>query len=437
MLEAALIGPERVAEALGGVGPRAATRSSSPPTRCTARSAALAGSGRAARRAAGRRRAGAGRAQRRRRLRGRGAARARARGGGRRRDPEAVGRPAHRRREELLLARAPCSAPAPLAHRLGIPHLTLDLETRLPRARSSARFVDGYRAGRTPNPCVICNGELRIDAMIALADRLGCAALATGHYARIADDGEGPLLARRPPTRPRIRPTCSPASPGVAGAAAFPARRADQARGARDSRPPPGCRWPSKAESQDLCFLAGEGKRSLPRPPRRARRAPRARSSTARGRRLGEHRGHHQFTVGQRRGLGVGARRAPLRARHRRARRTRSSSARARSSRPAGSRSATRPCTGPAAASTGSCSATTRARSRARCRRSRPAPTTSSSSSSPSPPTASRRARPPACFRATWSSAARRSPDRFRRRVDRVAGGRWQARRKSVTDGSG
>ena len=41
---------------------------------------------------------------------------------------------------------------------------------------------------------MICNGDLRIDAMLELAGRLGCSALATGHYARIADDGEGPLL---------------------------------------------------------------------------------------------------------------------------------------------------------------------------------------------------------------------------------------------------
>ena len=69
-----------------------------------------------------------------------------------------------------------------------------------PGATSSAAgvvspFLRGYAEGRTPNPCVLCNGELRIDAMIALADRLGAERLVTGHYARIADDGSGPLLA--------------------------------------------------------------------------------------------------------------------------------------------------------------------------------------------------------------------------------------------------
>ena len=82
-----------------------------------------------------------------------------------------------------------------LAHSLGIPHLTLDLEEGF-RETVVADFLAGYAAGRTPNPCVRCNGELRIDAMIELADRVGASHLVTGHYARVVDDGEGPLLAR-------------------------------------------------------------------------------------------------------------------------------------------------------------------------------------------------------------------------------------------------
>ena len=81
-----------------------------------------------------------------------------------------------------------------LAHRMGIPHLMLDLE-ELFRTRVVGEFVRGYAAGWTPNPCVICNGDVRIDAMLELADRLGASSLATGHYARVIDDGEGPLLA--------------------------------------------------------------------------------------------------------------------------------------------------------------------------------------------------------------------------------------------------
>ena len=57
-----------------------------------------------------------------------------------------------------------------LAHRMGIPHVTLDLRERF-RAEVVDRFLDGYAAGRTPNPCVRCNGEVRFDAMLELAGR--------------------------------------------------------------------------------------------------------------------------------------------------------------------------------------------------------------------------------------------------------------------------
>ena len=189
-----------------------------------------------------------------------------------------------------------------LAHSQGIPHLTLGLEEAFRREVVGA-FVDGYRAGSTPNPCVICNGDLRIDAMVALADRVGASRLATGHYARIADDGDGPLLAAaadeakdqtymlsglRPATLERLRfPLSELSKPEVRRIAA----RA-------------GMSVASKRESQDLCFLAGEGKRSFLE--RHGGVADRAGEIVdASGSVLGEHAGHHHFTIGQRRGLGV------------------------------------------------------------------------------------------------------------------------------------
>ncbi len=190
-----------------------------------------------------------------------------------------------------------------LAHSLGIPHLTLDLEQEF-RGLVVAPFLRGYAEGRTPNPCVLCNGELRIDAMVALADRVRAAKLATGHYARIADDGAGPLLARaaddakdqtymlsalRPETLARLRfPLGELTKPEVREIAAWA-----------------GLEVAGRAESQDLCFLAGQGKREFLR--RHAGLEDRPGEVVDRsGRRLGTHRGHHEFTVGQRRGLGVG-----------------------------------------------------------------------------------------------------------------------------------
>ena len=191
-----------------------------------------------------------------------------------------------------------------LAHSMGVPHLTLDLTAAF-RARVVDPFIAGYAAGRTPNPCVICNGDLRLDAMVALGDRLGASALATGHYARLAGDEDGPLLAApadaakdqtymlsgvRPETLARLRfPLAGLTKPEVreiAAAAGLPVA--------------------AKRESQDLCFLAGEGKRSFLARHGGLRERP-GEIVDSGGRVVGRHRGHHHFTVGQRRGLGVAA----------------------------------------------------------------------------------------------------------------------------------
>jgi tRNA-uridine 2-sulfurtransferase len=189
-----------------------------------------------------------------------------------------------------------------LAHSLGIPHLTLDLRDAF-RAGVVAPFLAGYAGGETPNPCVACNGDLRLDAMVALAGRVGASSLATGHYARVADDGEGPLLAApadaakdqtymlsgvRPQTLARLRfplaGLCKPEVRKLAAGAGLPVA--------------------GKAESQDLCFLAGEGKRSFLE--RNAGLAERPGELVdAAGAVLGSHPGHFNFTVGQRRGVGV------------------------------------------------------------------------------------------------------------------------------------
>ena len=92
-----------------------------------------------------------------------------------------------------------CSAEAvvrarALAHSLDMPHLTLDLREGF-RAAVVSDFLAEHDRGRTPNPCVRCNGMLRFDAMLDLAGRLGAARLATGHYARVEHDPDGPVLA--------------------------------------------------------------------------------------------------------------------------------------------------------------------------------------------------------------------------------------------------
>ena len=189
-----------------------------------------------------------------------------------------------------------------VAHSLGIPHLTLDLESEF-RAGVVGPFLDGYAAGRTPNPCVLCNGEVRIDAMIALADRLGAARLVTGHYARIVDDGAGPLLAGAADAAKDQTYMLAGLRPGSLARLRFPLAELTKPE-VREIAARRGLEVAGRAESQDLCFLAGQGKREFLRRHGGLGERP-GDVVDRRGRRLGSHGGHHNFTVGQRRGLGV------------------------------------------------------------------------------------------------------------------------------------
>ena len=136
-----------------------------------------------------------------------------------------------------------------------------DLEREF-RAGVVGPFLRGHAKGRTPNPCVLCNGELRIDAMIALADRLGAEKLVTGHYARIADDGVGPLLAGAADGAKDQTYMLSGLAPESLARLRFPLADLTKPR-VRDLATLAGLEVAGRAESQDLCFLAGQGKREF------------------------------------------------------------------------------------------------------------------------------------------------------------------------------
>lgn len=212
-------------------------------------------------------------------------------------DPETDGTKACCSPEAVLGARA-------LAHQLGIPHFTLDLEADF-RRRVVDRFVGGYAEGRTPNPCILCNGEVRLAAMVDLAERVGAERLLTGHYARIVEDGEGPLLAGAADQAKDQSYMLAALPPELLGRLGFPLTELTKPE-VREIAARHDLDVARKAESQDLCFLAGQGKRGFLRRHGGLRERDGAIVDSA-GRTLGRHRGHHDFTVGQRRGIGVSA----------------------------------------------------------------------------------------------------------------------------------
>ncbi len=207
--------------------------------------------------------------------------------------------------------RSCCSASAvrgarALAHRMGLAHFTLDLRDEF-RAGVVEPWLADHAAGRTPNPCVRCNGAVRLDAMLAFADRLGAATLTTGHYARRTYDGLLRLAADPAKDQAYMLAALDPATLArlrfPLGALTKPRVRALAAEH--------GLPVAAKPDSQDLCFLAGTGRAAF-----LARHGGLGERPgdivDRRGRVLGRHRGHHGFTVGQRRGLGLGGEDEPL-----------------------------------------------------------------------------------------------------------------------------
>ena len=212
-------------------------------------------------------------------------------------DPETDGTKACCSPEAVLGARA-------VAHSIDVPHFTLDLEQQF-RERVVATFLDGYSAGATPNPCIVCNGEVRLAAMIDLADRLGAERLVTGHYARIVEDGDGPLLAAAADRAKDQSYMLAALPPALLDRLRFPLTELTKPE-VREIAARHELSVSRKPESQDLCFLAGQDKRRFLR--RHAGLEEREGQIVDHaGRTLGRHRGHHNFTVGQRRGIGVSA----------------------------------------------------------------------------------------------------------------------------------
>ena len=205
--------------------------------------------------------------------------------------------------------RSCCSADAvrvarSVAQAQGIPHLTVDLRDRF-RAGVVEPFLAGYAAGETPNPCIRCNGRIRIEPMVRIAEQLGATGLATGHYARTRDDGSGALLTAAADPGKDQTYMLAGLPPAVLARLRFPLGGLTKPE-VRAIAAAAGLAVADKAESQALCFLAGVGKAGfLARHGGLDDREGEV-VDTA-GNVVGRHSGHHRFTVGQRRGLGIAA----------------------------------------------------------------------------------------------------------------------------------
>ena len=189
---------------------------------------------------------------------------------------------------------------------LGMPHTIYDVTERF-KTEVIEDFVREYAAGRTPNPCVICNATVKIPDLWERARQLGCEAIATGHYARVLKTSAGIRLFR-----------------GLDGAKdqsyflwSIPAEVLDHLILPLGELTKPQVRElagkhhlenASKPESQEICFIPDNDyltflKKFLPASHPGFQPGP---ILDSQGQLVGRHRGYLGYTVGQRKGLGGG-----------------------------------------------------------------------------------------------------------------------------------
>jgi tRNA-specific 2-thiouridylase len=189
-----------------------------------------------------------------------------------------------------------------VAERLGIHHYAFDRREGFRQAVVDP-FVTGYLNGQTPSPCVVCNREVKLQELLHLADRLEAQRIATGHYAQIRNVNGVPRLVRARDRSKDQSYFLHMLSGQALERLMFPLGDSTKAEVRQQALELdlPGA---NKGESQELCFVesghyaafvAGRaGGRTRPGP-----------VVDETGRRVGSHEGVHQFTIGQRRNLGV------------------------------------------------------------------------------------------------------------------------------------
>ncbi len=196
-----------------------------------------------------------------------------------------------------------------VAETIGIPYYVVNHEERFERDVIRP-FVAEYLSGRTPIPCSLCNNHLKFDQLLSVAEQIGADALATGHYARTQfDESLGRWLLKRPADRSKDQTYfLFGLTQDQLSRTLFPLGEMQKSE-VRELAREHGLALADKQESQEICFVpGGDYKRFLD-----AYLAERGDTLpdtggelvTSDGQVIGEHSGIHNFTVGQRKGLGV------------------------------------------------------------------------------------------------------------------------------------
>ncbi len=191
-----------------------------------------------------------------------------------------------------------------VCHQLGIPYYLVDEAAEFQR-QVIQYFADEYKAGRTPNPCVMCNQHLKFGTLIARADQLGARFIATGHFARIEPNADGTrhLLKKGRDTRKDQSYFLFSLRQAQLSRAMFPLgekTKADTREVARHCQ----LKTAEKEESMEICFVPDNDYGGFLQKAGLAQKH-RGEIVDLHGRKLGEHDGIEFYTIGQRKGLGL------------------------------------------------------------------------------------------------------------------------------------
>ena len=186
---------------------------------------------------------------------------------------------------------------------LGIPYYLIDESAEF-QQRVIRYFADEYRAGRTPNPCVMCNQHLKFGTLLDRARQLGCDRIATGHFARVDRTPEGRVLLRRGrDLRKDQSYFLFSLRQNQLSKVLFPLgekSKSDTREVAREC----GLRTADKEESMEICFVPDKDYGHFLEQSKLVERHRGEIVDTA-GKLLGHHEGIEFYTIGQRRGLGI------------------------------------------------------------------------------------------------------------------------------------
>ena len=192
------------------------------------------------------------------------------------------------------------------AERMGFEHHIVDFRETF-RQCVIQNFIDEYMSGRTPNPCVLCNSHIKWGELMRVADELGCDYIATGHYARICERDGHVYLATAADERKDQTYFLWMLTEEQLRRTIFPLGNLTKDQVREIARQHGYVRLAEKKESQEICFVTDNDYRSFLRAnvPDYDERVHAGEYVDRDGNVLGQHLGYVNYTIGQRKGLGI------------------------------------------------------------------------------------------------------------------------------------